>query len=349
VANPFLVELTRGERVESWHRGAVAIADASGRLVWSAGDVERPVFARSALKMLQAVPLVETGAADAFGVSDPELALACASHTGEAFHIDTVAGWQTRIDCEETCLACGAHMPGNEAASHALIREGRAPGRLHNNCSGKHTGFLTVARHLGVDIAGYERPDHPVQQLALGAIAEMCGLDAAAMPIGIDGCAAPAAATPLQALATAMARIADPSGLAPTRAEAARRLYAAVKANSLYVAGTGRVCTTLIEAAGGAATVKTGAEGAFVAVLGELGLGIALKIDDGAGRGAETTIAAVLAALGVVDRDNPAIAALTDVKVLDTTGHTVGVRRASPWLTAELNGAVAAIANKIAR
>jgi L-asparaginase II len=345
VANPVLVELTRGERVESWHRGAVAIADASGRLVWSAGDVERPVFARSALKMLQAIPLVETGAADVFGVSDRELALACASHSGEAFHVDTVAGWLERIDCDETCLACGAHMPNNEAASRALIREGAAPTRLHNNCSGKHTGFLTVARKLGVDIAGYERPDHPVQRQALGAIAEMCGLDAASMPIGIDGCTAPAAATPLQSLATAMARIADPSGLAPARAEAARRLCAAVKANPLYVAGTGRVCTTLIEAAGGAATVKTGAEGAFVAVLGELGLGIALKIDDGAGRGAETTIAAVLAALGVVDGASPAIAALADAKVLETTGRTAGARRPSPWLAAELNSAIAAIAN----
>jgi L-asparaginase II len=344
VANPVLVELTRGEQVESWHRGAVAIADASGRLVWSAGDVERPIFARSALKMLQALPLVETGAADAYGVSDRELALACASHSGEAFHVDTAAAWLTRIDCDETCLACGAHMPNNEAASRALIREGGAPTRLHNNCSGKHTGFLTVARHLGVETAGYERPDHPVQRQALGAIAEMCGIDAAAMPIGIDGCTAPAAAMPLQALATAMARIADPSGLSPARAEAAGRLYAAVRANPLYVAGTGRVCTTIIEAAGGAASVKTGAEGAFVAVLGELGLGIALKIDDGAGRGAETVIAAVLDALGVVGRETPAIAALSNAKVIDTTGRTVGARRPSPWLAEALRDAVAGFA-----
>jgi L-asparaginase II len=344
VANPVLVELTRGERVESWHRGAAAIADAAGRLVWSAGDVERLVFARSALKMLQAIPLVETGAADAFGVSDPELALACASHSGEAFHVDAVAAWLKRIDCDETCLACGAHMPGAEPASRALIRGGRAPTRLHNNCSGKHTGFLTVARHLGVDIAGYERPDHPVQRHALGAIAEMCGLDAATMPIGIDGCTAPAAATPLHALATAMARIADPSGLTPARAEAARRLYTAVRENPLYVAGTGRACTAIIEAAGGAASVKTGAEGAYVAVLGDLGLGVALKIDDGAGRGAETVIAAILASLGVVNHTHPAVAALVDAKVLDTTGRTVGVRRPSPWLAVELNGAVANIA-----
>jgi L-asparaginase II len=336
VVNPVLVELTRGDRVESWHRGAVAIADASGRLAWSAGDVERPVFARSAVKMLQALPLVETGAADAYGVSDRELALACASHSGETFHVETVAAWLQRIDCDDTCLACGSHMPGAEAAGRDLIRDGRAPSRLHNNCSGKHTGFLTVARHLGVDIRGYEQPDHPVQRLALGAITEMSGLVPAAMPVGIDGCTAPAAATPLRGLATAMARIADPSGLPPARAEAARRLYAAVRANPLYVAGTGRACTALIEAAGGAATVKTGAEGGFVAVLGELGLGVALKIDDGAGRASETAIAAILAALGVVNRDDPAIAALVDAKVLDTTGRTVGARRPSTWFAAEL-------------
>ncbi|HEY5008901.1 MAG TPA: asparaginase [Caulobacteraceae bacterium] len=344
MTNPVLVELTRGGELESWHRGAIAIADASGRLVWSVGEVDRPVFARSALKMLQALPLVETGAAEAFGVSDRELALACASHSGEAFHIDGVAAWLERIDCDETCLACGAHMPGNEAASRTLIREGRAPSRVHNNCSGKHTGFLTVARRLGVDVRGYEQPDHPVQRLALAAIAEMSGLDPAAMPVGIDGCAAPAAATPLRGLATAMARIADPSGLSPGRAEATRRLYAAVRANPLYVAGTGRACTALIEAAGGAATVKTGAEGAFVAVLGELGLGVALKIDDGAGRASETAIATILAALGVVDRDDPATTALVDAKVLDTTGRTVGARRPSAWLATELKGALADLA-----
>jgi L-asparaginase II len=344
MSNPILVELSRGGWLESWHRGAVAIADASGRLVWSAGDVERPIFARSALKMLQALPLAETGAAEAFGLSSKDLALACASHGGEPFHVEAVAAWLDRVGCEEADLACGAHAPANEAAARALLLSGAKPSRLHNNCSGKHAGFLSVARQLGVDTRGYERPDHPVQRLALGAIAEMCGLDPAAMPVGIDGCTAPAAATPLHALATAMARIADPSGLAPARAEATDQLYAAVRANPLYVAGTGRACSALIEAAGGAASVKTGAEGAYVAVLGALGLGIALKIDDGAGRASETVIAAILAALGVVDRDNPTIAALADANVLNTVGAVVGARRPSEWFAAELAGAVAALA-----
>ncbi|MDR3512986.1 MAG: asparaginase [Caulobacteraceae bacterium] len=333
--NPVLVELTRGEWLESRHRGSIAVADAKGALVWSAGDVDQPVFGRSSLKMLQALPLVETGAADAFAVSDAELALACASHSGEPVHVEAVGGWLGRIGCDETCLACGAHPPLNEAAARALVLEGKAPSRLHNNCSGKHAGFLTVARHLGVDIAGYERPDHLVQRRALAAMAEMAGVDPASMRVAIDGCAAPAPAFPLRGLATAMARIANPSGLAPDRAEAACRLDAAVKAHPLMVAGTGRACTAIIRAAGGRASVKTGAEGVFVAVLADLGLGIALKIDDGAGRASETTIAALLAALGVVSADDPAISSLIDAPVLNT-------QRPAAWLAAALREAVAA-------
>lgn len=319
--NPILVELTRGGRLESRHRGGVAIADAKGRLAWAAGDVETPIFPRSALKMLQALPLVESGAADAFGLSGPELALACASHSGEPFHVAAVQAWLARIGLDDTCLACGAPVRA----------DGRTSSRANHNCSGKHTGFLAVARHLGAEPKGYEQPDHPVQRLALGAIAEMAGLDRASLPVAIDGCTAPAAALPLHALATAAARIADPSGLASARAEAARRLDAAVRANPLYVAGTGRACTALIEASGGEISVKTGAEGVYVAVLRSLGLGVALKIDDGAARASETAIAVLLAALGVVDPANPAVAALADAPVLDSIGRTVGARRPSRW------------------
>jgi L-asparaginase II len=341
MSNPVLVELSRAGWLESAHRGAVAVTDAQGAVVWSAGDIDRPVFARSSLKMLQALPLVESGAADAFAVSPAELALACASHSAEPIHVSAVSAWLGRLDCDETCLACGAHMPINEAAARALILAGAAPTRLHNNCSGKHAGFLTLARHLGAPIAGYERPDHPVQRRALAAMGEMAGVDLAALPLGVDGCAAPAPALPLRALATASARIADPSGLPPGRAEAARRLDAAVRAHPLYVAGSGRACTAIIEATNGAISVKTGAEGVYVAVLRDLGLGVALKIDDGAGRAAETAIAAVLVALDVVSPDHPAIAALVDGPLLNTRGQTVGARRPSPWLVVEARKAKA--------
>lgn len=340
MANPVLVELSRGEWPESHHRGAIAIADGAGRLVWSIGDVERPIFARSALKMFQALPLVETGAAEAYGLGDAELALACASHSGEAAHVETVGRWLAQIGCDETCLACGAHMPTNEAASRALIVAGKSPTRLHNNCSGKHTGFLTVARHLGVEVEGYERPDHPVQRLALAAMAEMAGIAPASMRVAVDGCAAPAAAFPLAGLARAVANIADPSRLPPERATAARRLDAAVKAEPLMVAGTGRACTTIIRAAKGAASVKTGAEGVFVAALTDLGLGVALKVDDGAGRAAETLIAALLAELGIVPADDPAIVALAEAPVLNTRGKVVGARRAADWIAPAARQAV---------
>jgi L-asparaginase II len=340
MSNPVLVEIFRGERLESFHRGAVAIVDAAGRVVWSAGDVDRPIFGRSSLKMLQALPLVESGAADAFGVSATELALACASHSGEPMHVDAVQAWLARIGCDETCLACGPHMPNNEAAARALIASGQAPSRLNNNCSGKHAGFLTLARHLGVSIEGYERPDHPVQRGALAAMAEMAGLNLADLPVAVDGCAAPAPAMPLAALALAVARIADPSGLAPARAKAAQRLDAAVRAHPLFVAGTDRPCTTMIEAAGGAASAKTGAEGVYVGVLGGLGLGVALKIDDGAGRAAETAMAAILAALDVAPADDPAIARLIDGPILNTRDAVVGRRRPAAWLSEQVRAAM---------
>ena len=340
MSNPVLVEIFRGGRLESFHRGAAVIVDAAGRSLWSAGDIERPIFGRSSLKMLQALALVESGAADAFDVSPVELALACASHSGEPMHVDATRAWLARIGCDETCLACGAHMPNNEAAARALIASGQAPSRLHNNCSGKHAGFLTLARHLGAGIEGYERPDHPVQREVLGAMAQMARLNVADLPVAIDGCAAPAPTMPLKALATAIARIADPSGLSPARAKAAQRLDAAVRANPLFVAGTGRPCTTMIEAAKGAASVKTGAEGVYVGVLGKLGLGVALKIDDGAGRAAETAMAAILAALDVAPAGDPAIASLIDGPILNTRDQVVGARRPAAWLGEQVRAAL---------
>ena len=147
-ANPVLVEVTRGDMVESRHRAAFAVADPRGRVVASAGDIERPVYARSAIKALQAIPLVESGAAEAFGLSDAEIALACASHHGEPRHVETVTAWLARIGCSLEDLECGAHPPTHAASHRALMAAGEEPGAVHNNCSGKHAGFLTLARHL---------------------------------------------------------------------------------------------------------------------------------------------------------------------------------------------------------
>jgi L-asparaginase II len=330
--NPILVEVTRGGQVESRHRGSIAVADASGKLVAAWGDVGAAVFPRSAFKSLQAIPLIESGAADAYRVGEDELALACASHSGEPMHVERIEAWLARIDCREADLACGPHLPLYEPAAHSMLRAGERPCRLHNNCSGKHTGFLSVARHLHIAVEGYERPDHPVQVMARQAIAELCDVKADAMPIGIDGCAAPNYAMPLANLARAMARLGDRAKLNPTRAEAAKRLLDAWKAHPALVSGTGRACADLIEAGRGRTVVKTGAEGVFTAVLPEKGLGVALKIDDGATRAAETVMAKILVLLEAADEASPKLAKHLRPAVRNWRGDEVGERRATEAL-----------------
>ena len=325
MANPILVEVTRGELVESVHRGAVAIADASGALRFSLGDVESPIYPRSSLKPIQALPLVESGAADAFGLGQEELALACASHSGEPMHTERVAAWLAKIGCRGSDLACGPHAVRYEPVAEAMIREGRKPTRLHNNCSGKHTGFLTVARHWNIATEGYERHDHPVQQAVAKALGELSGI-AKPLPWGIDGCTAPNFALPLAAFARALAKLADPSSLSESRAKAMRRLVGAMTAHPELVAGTGRSDTILMRAAKGRAATKAGAEAYYAAIIPESGLGIALKIDDGAGRGAETAIASILESLGLLGQDTVAHE-LAQAPILNTADGIVGERR----------------------
>jgi L-asparaginase II len=299
-ADPVLVEVIRGEMVESLHHGAIAIVDSRGGVVARVGDVDRPVFARSAIKPIQALPLVETGAAHRYGLGDKELALACASHHGEAAHTATVAAWLERIDLSDRDLECGAHLPYDTAAAHALIRAGEKPCPLHNNCSGKHSGFLTTARHLGEETRGYIGADHPVQRRATRALEEMTGLDLSRAPRGIDGCGIPVLGIPLTAMALAMARLADPSGLPDERRAAAKRLLDAMGREPLLVDGTGEFATEAMKAAPETVRVKPGAEGVFCAVLPTLGLGVALKVTDGAKRASEVAVGAVLERLGVL-------------------------------------------------
>jgi L-asparaginase II len=327
--NPVLVEVTRGSMVESIHRGAIAAADASGKIVASLGDIDSKTYSRSSLKPMQAMVLVESGAADAFGLSDAEIALACASHSGEPMHTTRVADWLARIGLGESDLACGAHPSRYEPVAEAMIRESRKPTRIFNNCSGKHTGFLTVARHWDVATNGYERAEHPVQRAVAATLGDLS--DAKELPYGIDGCAAPNFATSLAEFARAAAKMAEPDGLAEPRADAARRIIAAMIAHPELMSGTGRVCATLIRAASGRAAVKTGAEGFFGAWIPKSGLGIAIKIDDGAGRAAETAMAAVLDRLGLIGGDAKA-AAILRAPVLNTRGTTVGERRPAPAL-----------------
>jgi L-asparaginase II len=332
MTNPVLVEVTRGTLVESVHCGAVAVSDARGRLVLSVGDVERPIFPRSALKPVQAVPLIESGAAEAFGLTDQELALACASHSGEPQHTARIAAWQERIGCSVADLACGPHRPMHEATATMMIKSGERWTALHNNCSGKHTGFMTLALGLGVGVAGYQEFEHPVQRRVEDTLKEMAGLSGP-LPRGIDGCTVPNFALPLAALARAMAGFADTNALSPTRAKTCAHIVAAMTANPALIAGTGRPCTMMMGQAPDIA-VKTGAEGVYVAILPALGLGVALKIDDGTGRASETAIAAVLIALGAL-KDEGAAHALHHAAVLNTRGVQVGERRVPKGLFAQ--------------
>ena len=249
--NPVLVEVTRGDLVESRHRGAAALVDAAGRVVMAWGDIERPIYARSALKPLQALPLVESGAADHFALGQRELALACASHHGEAPHVAVVSAWLARIGCSAADLECGSHPPLDAAAAASLIRRGEAPSALHSNCSGKHSGFLTTARFLGEATGGYVAPDHPAQRRILAALEAMTGLDLSRAARGTDGCGIPVIAIPLSGLARAMARMVDPKGVAAERAAAARRLLEAMAAEPLMVSGSTGFATALLAAAGG--------------------------------------------------------------------------------------------------
>ena len=317
--NPILVEITRGELVESFHRGAVAVADAQG-LRFVLGDVETPVYTRSSLKPIQALPLVECGAAEAFGVSDAEVALACASHSGEPMHTEAVAAWLKRIGCNENDLICGPQVPRYEPTSQAMAATQEKPSRLHNNCSGKHTGFLTVARYLKAPIANYVAIGHPVQQAVLKAVTALSGYANPAW--GIDGCAAPNFALPLAAFARALARVAG------RQTPGADRILRAMIAYPELVAGTGRFGTEVMRAAKGKVAAKVGAEGVYAAMLPDLGLGVALKIDDGGSRAAEIAIAVILEKLAVID---PA-AGFASAPIINTRGTPVGMRRAAQAL-----------------
>ncbi|MDX8517012.1 asparaginase [Mesorhizobium dulcispinae] len=297
MANPVLVEVTRGAVVESAHRGAVSVFDADGKPVWEIGDTERPVFPRSAVKAIQALPLVESGAADAFGFGDRELALACASHSGEPAHVELATAMLAKAGLAKSALECGAHWPSSHDATITLARTGNLPNALHNNCSGKHSGFLCTCVHAGIAHRGYVKAGHALQEMVRDAMQSVTGAAHDVDHCGTDGCSIPTYAVPLKSFALGFARMATGRGFAPERAKAAKRLLSACMAEPFLVAGTGKADLALMQAAPGRIFVKTGAEGVYCAALPELGLGIALKCDDGAGRASEVMIAAVLAKL----------------------------------------------------
>jgi L-asparaginase II len=326
MANPVLVEVTRGAQVESRHRGALVVTDADGRTVFSLGETDMLVFPRSAVKAIQALPLVESGAAVAFGFGERELALAQASHNGEPQHVAAAAGMLAKIGLDESALECGAHAPLYEPARAALREAGMEPCQLHNNCSGKHSGFLAVARKLGVETAGYINAHHPVQEAVREAMESVTGALHDHEHCGTDGCSIPTYAVPLISLARGFARFGTGAGLSAGRAKAARRIYEAGTREAFYVAGTGRICTEVMAGLDGALLMKTGAEGVFCAAVPGRGLGIALKCEDGATAGSQAIIAAVLARL--FPDQTEMLRKWTNAPVLTRRGAQVGEVRA---------------------
>lgn len=306
--DPVLVEVTRGGRVESVHRGALAVVDADGSVIAKLGDIARPVFPRSSVKAIQALVMMESGAADRFDMTDAEIALACASHNGEPRHVETAAHMLKKAGRKPTCLECGAHWPLREATARELARAGKEPSALHNNCSGKHAGFVCAAVAMEEDVEGYVTPDHPLQREVTAALETAFGVTLGPDVRGVDGCSIPTYAVPLSVLAGGFARFGVGLGFQPVRARAARRIRTAVAAEPFMIAGTGRFDTTITEALRERAFLKMGAEGVFCAALPEKGLGIALKIDDGGNRAAEIVMAGVLKAfLDLNDAERTAV------------------------------------------
>ena len=302
-AQSLTVELWRGPAVESRHEIHAVLMDGAGKVKAAYGDAGRATFPRSSLKPLQAIALMETGAAAEYNLSNAEIALACASHSGEQNHVLTAANWLARIGLDENALECGAHAPYASSCSPETI--------LSNNCSGKHTGMLTLCRHMKQGHAGYTEFNHPAQHKIMTTVGEMCGVTVTRATCGIDGCSAPNPIMPLSALATGFAHFMKPDSLGIARGTACRHLYQAMVEHPELVGGTGRLDTVLMKAAGGKLMCKIGGEGVYACVIPGHDTVIALKAEDGHIRAAQAGLFAILEKH-----------ALADAQVLDAARAT---------------------------
>ncbi|KIN62978.1 L-asparaginase II [Sulfitobacter noctilucicola] len=317
-AAPF-TEIWRGPFLESVHSGHAVICDDTGEIVESWGDPDKIVLPRSSSKMIQALPLITSGAADAYDLSTEQLALACASHQGAAIHTERVGVWLGALGLSDDNFRCGPQDPADKDAHEALIRAHEQPCQIHNNCSGKHAGFLTLTQHLKAG-PEYVDPDHPLQRACLEAFEAVT--QETSPGYGIDGCSAPNFACTLRGMARAMAHFAAaPDGSAEARLHQAMRLHPEL------VAGETRACTELMRAMNGKVALKTGAEGFFIAILPEQKLGIALKADCGTTRAAECAIAALLVKLGVLDAAHPATLKRLNAPIKNWRGIETGILR----------------------
>lgn len=293
-----LVEVRRGPMVESVHRGDIAVVDRDGRTVASVGDPHKVTFWRSSAKPVQVLSLIESGGAERFGFTSPEIAVMCASHSGEEFHLAAVRSILAKIGLTEAALACGSHLPLHEESAHRMLAAGRKAGEVHCNCSGKHSGMLALAVLMGVDVNGYWRPEHPVQQRILETIADLAETEPGAIPLGVDGCGVPVHGLSLSQMALAYARLSTGAGMSPARQAAARRVVSAMQSNPEMIAGTGRLCTAILSAGQAYLVAKGGAEAVYCVGHVDKGYGIAVKIEDGNSRATGPSILEALRQMG---------------------------------------------------
>ncbi|MBC8079005.1 MAG: asparaginase [Gorillibacterium sp.] len=289
-----VIKIYRGELVESTHLIHIAVTDSAGSLLYSVGNPERITYCRSSAKPLQAISVVESGVIEHFGLTEAELALICASHNGEEYHVRHAAGILAKLNLTEKDLQCGAHYPYYAPAMEALKAENIAPRTLHNNCSGKHAGMLALALMIGAKTEGYPLPQHPVQQRMLTTISTMSNIPIANITLGIDGCGVPVFALPLRALAYAYARLGQPQDLSVKYTDACDRITSAIRKHPFALAGTDRFDTRLIEVTQGRLIGKLGAEGVFAVTAPAVGLGIAVKVEDGSLRALYPAVAEAL-------------------------------------------------------
>jgi len=320
-----MVEVWRGPLVESSHAGIAAVANSRGELIAGWGDTDLVTFPRSALKPVQAIALVETGAYQTGGLTARHLAIACASHRGEAKHTALLSSWLGDMGLDQEHLICGPDRPADEAAADAAVIAGQPRQRIFHNCSGKHCGFLAVTRHNGWPIEGYDDPAHPAQQRYLDALTELAGTDASTLPFGVDGCGLPAPALPISAMAVVMARFAEAQVASTGRRTAVLAIHGAMRAHPDLLSGTDDPATLLTRATRSRIIMKTGAEGFLTAFVPGQGLGIALKIDDGSARARVPALIAVLSSVGLLDAgEQKALSVLAQPSILNSAGAVVG-------------------------
>ena len=329
-----LAETTRGGLVESVHHGAIAVVDTAGRLVAAVGDPDRVVFFRSSAKPFQAIPIIESGAADVFGFTPAELALCCASHNAEPRHQAAVAAMLAKIGLGPEALRCGVVLPSDRAEAARVVSGLVPPSPLQCDCSGKHAGMLAVCAHQGLPLDSYPDPAHPLQRRILGIMAEVLDRPETEIGPGTDGCGLPTFAAPLQSFAAAFALLAAPergaTGAGGGHAVALNRLREAMIAHPANVAGDGELVTDLMALGGGRIAAKSGAEGLICLAVPARGLGIAIRILDGAFRAHAVVVAALLAQLDLLDA--PTLAALRarhPAALRNHTGTHVGDLRAA--------------------